>query len=67
MTAPTTLYYICQFHGSMVGTINISPSSDWADRRSLYGGTPVVLYNKYNQDVSTNVSGEFGGFAGIGV
>lgn len=67
MTAPTTLYYICQFHSSMVGTINISPSSDWADRRSLYGGTPVVLYNKYNQDVSTNVSGEFGGFAGIGV
>ena len=24
MNAPSTLYYQCQFHGNMVGTINIS-------------------------------------------
>ena len=29
LNAPSTLYYICQFHGSMVGTLNISdPSTD---------------------------------------
>ena len=41
--------------------------SDWGNRRSLYGGNPIVLYNKFNQDVSTTVSGEFLNFAGVGV
>jgi hypothetical protein len=41
--------------------------SDWTNRRSLYGGEPIVLYNKFNQDVSTTVSGEFVKFANIGV
>jgi subtilisin family serine protease len=41
--------------------------SDWSNRRSLYGGDTTVLYNKFNQDVSTTVSGEFINFIGIGV
>ena len=41
--------------------------SDWTNRRSLYGGEARVLYNKFNQDVSTNVTGEFVNFAGVGV
>ena len=41
--------------------------SDWGNPRSLYGGEAKVLYNKFNQDVSTNVSGEFVNFAGVGV
>jgi subtilisin family serine protease len=41
--------------------------SDWGNRRSLYGGEPTVLYNKFNQDVSTTVSGEFVKLANIGV
>jgi subtilisin family serine protease len=41
--------------------------NDWSDRRSLYGGEPTVLYNRFNQDVSTIVSGEFVKFANIGV
>jgi subtilisin family serine protease len=41
--------------------------SDWGNRRSLYGGDPIVLYNRFNQDVSTIVSGEFVKFANIGV
>ena len=40
---------------------------DWTERRSLYGGDPIVLYNRFNQDVSTTVTGEFVNFAGIGV
>lgn len=66
--APSALYYICQNHSSMTGVITLSDStSDWSNRRSLYGGSPVVLYNKYNQDVSTKVTGSFTNFAGIGV
>lgn len=41
--------------------------SDWTNQRSLYGGLPKVLYNKFNQDVSTTVSGNFINFANIGV
>jgi subtilisin family serine protease len=41
--------------------------NDWTERRSLYGGEPKVLYNRFNQDVSTIVSGEFVKFANIGV
>jgi subtilisin family serine protease len=68
MDAPTALYYICQYHSSMTGVITVSdPSSDWSNRRSLYGGEPIVLYNRFNQDVSTTVSGEFVKFANIGV
>jgi subtilisin family serine protease len=40
--------------------------NDWSDRRSLYGGEPKVLYNRFNQDISTFVSGEFVKFANIG-
>lgn len=40
---------------------------DWTDRRSLYGGDAVVLYNRFNEDVSTRVSGEFLKFDNIGV
>jgi subtilisin family serine protease len=40
--------------------------NDWSDRRSLYGGEPNVLYNRFNQDISTLVSGEFVKFANIG-
>jgi subtilisin family serine protease len=66
--APNTLYYNCEFHSSMAGTFNIiDASSDWSNRRSLYGGDTTVLYNKFNQNVSTTVSGEFINFIGIGV
>jgi len=40
---------------------------DWTDRRSLYGGDNVVLYNRFNEDVSAVVSGEFAKFDNIGV
>lgn len=42
-------------------------NNDWTDRRSLFGGSPSVLYNRFNQDFSTTVSGSFINFAGIGV
>lgn len=42
-------------------------NDDWSDRRSLYGGIPNVLFNKFNQNVSTTVSGEFVNFVGIGI
>jgi subtilisin family serine protease len=41
--------------------------NDWSDRRSLYGGEPKVLYNKFNQDISTTISGQFVKLANIGV
>jgi subtilisin family serine protease len=42
-------------------------NNDWSNRRSLYGGQSRVLYNKFNEDVSTTVRGGFVKFAGIGV
>lgn len=41
--------------------------SDWGNRRSLYGGEAKVLYNRFNQDVGTTISGEFVKLANIGV
>jgi subtilisin family serine protease len=49
--APATLYYNCQFHSGMRGTINIvsTINNDWTDNITLKGGLAKVLYNKYNQ------------------
>ena len=40
--APSTLFYICQFHGSMTGTLSITDSSDYDNPIALQGGP-----NKY--------------------
>ena len=58
--APSTLYYNCQFHGSMTGVINIvdnndgniisSTSSNNTGSTPSYGGYSLDLYLPYNFD-----------------
>jgi hypothetical protein len=63
--APSTLYYVCQFHGSMTGTINITdvgPAGTQGiqgitgtavlNSRSTVSGTAIDLNNGSSEDIS---------------
>lgn len=41
--APSTLYYICQFHGSMTGTISVTDSLEYSDFTALQGAPNLYL------------------------